>query len=152
LVARTKAQHAHRTLDRTIGTISMMLSRCYAVTEFSSLKQEKTKMMRSLLTALALFVLPAFSLSMKSPKAEWIGLTPSSKIEPPRSGHVAFTAKDRLFIFGGYAEDEDMNRYVTNDLWEWAAGEWKKQEPVGEAHPRLVSSAVVLKDWYDRAL
>lgn len=114
---------------------------------YSTITKRKTKMMRSLLTALALFVLPAFSLSMK-PKAEWISLTPSSKIQPPRSGHVAFTVKDRLFIFGGYAEEEDLNRYVKSDLWEWKDGGWEKQEPSGDAHPRLVSSAVVLNDRY----
>lgn len=103
-------------------------------------------MLRSLLATLALFVLPAFSLSMKPPKAEWISLTPWSNIQPPRSGHVAFTAKDRLFLFGGYAEDEDLHRYVTNDLWEWKDGGWEKQKPSGDAHPRLVSSAVVMND------
>jgi len=103
-------------------------------------------MMRSLLASLALFVLPAFSLSMKAPKAEWISLNPSSKITPPRSGHVAFRANDRLFIFGGYAEDDDMKRYVTSDLWEWKDGGWKIQNPSGSAAPRLVSSAVVLND------
>lgn len=105
-------------------------------------------MLRSLLATLALFVLPAFSLSMKPPKAEWISLTPWSSIQPPRSGHVAFTAKDRLFLFGGYAEDEDLHRYVTNDLWEWKDGGWEKQKPSGDAHPRLVSSSVVMNDRY----
>jgi N-acetylneuraminic acid mutarotase len=83
---------------------------------------------------------------MKPPKAEWISLTPWSNIQPPRSGHVAFTAKDRLFLFGGYAEDEDLHRYVTNDLWEWKDGGWEKQKPSGDAHPRLVSSSVVMND------
>lgn len=83
---------------------------------------------------------------MKAPKAEWVQMKHSSVMQPPRSGHVAFKVKDRLFVFGGYAEDEDMNRYVTNDLWEWKDGGWEQQHPSGEAHPRLVSSAVVLND------
>jgi N-acetylneuraminic acid mutarotase len=103
-------------------------------------------MLQSLLTSLALFALPAVSLSMKPPKAEWIELKPKSKITPPRSGHVAFRANDRLFVFGGYAEDEDLKRYVTNDLWEWKDGGWIEQRPTGTAAPRLVSSAVVLNE------
>lgn len=105
-------------------------------------------MLHSLLTSLALFVLPAFSLSMKPPKAEWIEieLKPKSKITPPRSGHVAFRANDRLFVFGGYAEDEDLKRYVTNDLWEWKDGGWINKRLSGTAAPRLVSSAVVLNE------
>lgn len=86
---------------------------------------------------------------MKTPNAEWIELKPTSKIEPPRSGHVAFCARDRLFVFGGYAEDEDLHRHVTNDLWEWEGEGWKQQNPSGSAGPRLVSAAVVLNERYD---
>lgn len=67
-------------------------------------------------------------------------------MEPARSGHVSFRAQDRLFVFGGYAEDNDLKRYVTNDLWEWVDGGWKQQNPSGSAAPRLVSAAVVLNE------
>ena len=99
---------------------------------------------------MAFFALPVLSFSMKpSIKAEWIALKPTSVIEPRRSGHVAFNAGERLFIFGGYAEDDDMNRYVTNDLWEWKANGWTEQAQSGQVPgPRLLSAAVVLNGRY----
>lgn len=107
-------------------------------------------MLTSLLTTIAFFALPVFSFSMKpSIKAEWIALKPTSVIEPRRSGHVAFIAGERLFIFGGYAEDDNMNRYVTNDLWEWKDNGWKEQAQSGQVPgPRLVAAAVVLNGRY----
>jgi hypothetical protein len=107
-------------------------------------------MLTLLLTSLAFVARPVFSLSTKpSIKAEWIALKPASVIEPKRSGHVAFRVQERNFVFGGYAEDDDMNRYVTNDLWEWKENRWTKQTQSGQVPgPRLVSAAVVLNGRY----
>ncbi len=58
--------------------------------------------------------------------AEWIAL-PSS-LQPPRSGHVAFTLDNSIYIFGGYAEEDsegEVKRYSTNDLWKWEGEGWK---------------------------
>lgn len=56
--------------------------------------------------------------------AEWIELHPSQEIQPPRSGHVAFTLKDEVYVFGGYAEEDgndgNVVRYPTNDLWKFS--------------------------------
>eukprot|EP00980_Cylindrotheca_fusiformis_P016393 scaffold4887_cov118-Cylindrotheca_fusiformis.AAC.3 len=57
--------------------------------------------------------------------AEWIDLKPQVAIQPPRSGHVAFDWKDEVYVFGGYAEEEDggsdgkPTRYPTNDMWKF---------------------------------
>ncbi|KAG7362015.1 galactose oxidase [Nitzschia inconspicua] len=62
---------------------------------------------------------------------EWInlenGIGSSSsfqRIMPPRSGHVAFHLDDKIFVFGGYAAEQDEQekgvenrRYPINDLW-----------------------------------
>jgi hypothetical protein len=80
----------------------------------------------------------------KEYSADWIDLLSSDtyaspsfpkpcQIVPPRSGGVAFISRDRIFAFGGYAEDdvkisEEMsidvlsmpNRYVVNELWEFS--------------------------------
>ena len=66
--------------------------------------------------------------------AEWVQLKPKQNIEPARSGHVAFTIKDEVYVFGGYAEvvrkDGEVERYPTNDLWKFAPAEttWKLLE------------------------
>jgi hypothetical protein len=59
--------------------------------------------------------------------AEWINLSKQQSqqtyqdIQPPRSGHAAFALDDKVYVFGGYAEDENKSnsRYPTNDLWEF---------------------------------
>ena len=44
-----------------------------------------------------------------------------TNMNPPRSGHVAFQLDEKIYVFGGYAEerakDGDVKRYPTNDLW-----------------------------------
>jgi len=64
--------------------------------------------------------------------AQWIPINSSSDntqpnlTKPSRSGHVSFTMNDNLFIFGGYAEVEEigsngdvtLKRFPINDLWE----------------------------------
>jgi N-acetylneuraminic acid mutarotase len=107
-------------------------------------------MLALFLTSLAFVGSPVFSLSMKmSIKAEWIEIKPASVIVPKRSGHVAFHVQERNFVFGGYAEDDDMNRYVTNDLWEWKDKGWTEQTQSQQVPgPRLVSAAVVLNGRY----
>lgn len=80
--------------------------------------------------------------------AKWInlGLDIGSSIDPPRSGHVAFGLDDKIYVFGGYAEDRDTSeRYPTNDLW--CFGEEKKWTLVKPAsksqpQPRLASIAL----------
>ena len=62
--------------------------------------------------------------------AEWVKLKPKQNIEPARSGHVAFTLKEEVYLFGGYAEvakDGEVQRYPTNDLWKFDPAEpsWK---------------------------
>jgi len=81
------------------------------------------------------------------------------RIDPPRSGHVAFSVDNsdglasRPYVFGGYCEEEDGSgnggvvRSATNELWTWLgdAGGWEKVEQNGEVPgPRLASAAVVL--------
>jgi Galactose oxidase, central domain len=54
---------------------------------------------------------------------EWINLDSNiaannlNKIDPPRSGHVAFALENKVYVFGGYAEESIDHRYPTNDLW-----------------------------------
>lgn len=64
--------------------------------------------------------------------AEWIELKLSQTIQPPRSGHVAFTLSDEVYIFGGYAEkvgkDGKVVRYPTNDMWKFNPGQSTWQE------------------------
>jgi hypothetical protein len=89
--------------------------------------------------------------------AKWINLDLSSKISPPRSGHVAFGLNQKIYIFGGYAEDETTEeRYPTNDLWVFdpavAAGaesSWKNVEPPtssqSQPQSRLAAASVTCK-------
>ncbi len=82
--------------------------------------------------------------------AKWIdlGLDVESSINPPRSGHVAFGLDDKIYLFGGYAEDRDTaERYPTNDLWSFQPGDpqkWtlEKQASSAEPQPRLASTAI----------
>lgn len=104
------------------------------------------------MTVLALFLCllsPIQSFSTKSRettlKVEWI---PSdSKVFPKRSGHVAWTNKDKttIHIFGGYAEDESKSRHVVNDLWRYRDASWSRLNPTGDIPgPRLVSAGALL--------
>ncbi len=82
--------------------------------------------------------------------AEWIdlGLDVKSSINPPRSGHVAFGLDDKVYVFGGYAEDRDTaERYPTNDLWcfdESKEKKWTLVKPASSSQPqpRLASAAI----------
>jgi Kelch motif/Galactose oxidase, central domain len=47
-----------------------------------------------------------------------------NKIYPPRSGHVAFALENKVYVFGGYAEESIDHRYPTNDLWVYDPQEW----------------------------
>jgi hypothetical protein len=78
---------------------------------------------------------------------EWIPLQVQSNIQPPRSGHVAFSLGDKVYLFGGYAEESSENRYPTNDLWVFEDSKWtqlQKQDNSNKAQPqqRLASAAV----------
>ena len=78
-------------------------------------------------------------------------------VAPPRSGHVAFrTADGRCRIFGGYAEEEEVEeggdpiRRAVNDMWEWGGavpgGGWRRVgggEDGAEPGPRLAAAAAV---------
>uniref|UniRef100_A0A7S1B606 Uncharacterized protein n=1 Tax=Corethron hystrix TaxID=216773 RepID=A0A7S1B606_9STRA len=92
---------------------------------------------------------------------ERIGL--SSKVNPPRSGHISFvvpvsddveSTREGVYVFGGYAEDMDDSsdhviRYSTNDLWHWkpSTRTWEEIEAIGKApRPRLVASCSFLDD------
>lgn len=86
--------------------------------------------------------------------AKWINLDLSSKISPPRSGHVAFGLNEKIYVFGGYAEDETTEeRYPTNDLWVFdpaaavSAESWKNVEPPSSSQPqsRLAAASVTCK-------
>lgn len=78
------------------------------------------------------------------------------RIDPPRSGHVAFSADGGSgaalpFVFGGYCEEVDgdaVTRFATDELWGWIGGDsggWKKIDQKGEVPgPRLASAAAVL--------
>jgi hypothetical protein len=56
---------------------------------------------------------------------EWINLDSVAsntnhnfnKINPPRSGHIAFALENKIYVFGGYAEESVDHRYASNDLW-----------------------------------
>ena len=73
--------------------------------------------------------------------AEWIHLSPSttSRIEPPRSGHVAWTthdgpeAEEAVYVFGGYAEENPQTRYPINDLWKFGKTGWKLAKEASSA-------------------
>jgi hypothetical protein len=89
--------------------------------------------------------------------AEWIDWTPKvpTSISPPRSGHVAFTLKNDVYVFGGYAEESPEDRYPTNDLWKWdnALCTWNQVmeaslEKKSEKQPqqRLAAAAASLDD------
>ena len=109
-------------------------------------------------TNVHLFVLLLFAIIIEITSAwtaKWINLDLSSKISPPRSGHVAFGLNEKIYVFGGYAEDETTEeRYPTNDLWVFnpaaAAGvesSWKNVEPPSSTQPqsRLVAASVTCK-------
>ena len=61
--------------------------------------------------------------------AQWIDLDAiggmGHNMSPPRSGHVSFSLEDKVYVFGGYAEEDSVTeegsttatRYPTNDLW-----------------------------------
>ena len=89
--------------------------------------------------------------------AEWIdlGLDVKSSINPPRSGHVAFGLDDKVYVFGGYAEDSDTaERYPTNDLWCFGnEKKWNLVKPASssEPQPRLASAAISCKLDEDKA-
>lgn len=91
--------------------------------------------------------------------AEWINLDDliesSSKVSPPRSGHVSFhlpkkdnesnddvndgdDKEDDIFIFGGYAEESAAKRFPVNDLWKWdnSKSSWNL------VHPSSTSSSL----------
>lgn len=105
----------------------------------------------NLLRAERLFVLLAVFAPMTSAwTAKWIDLDLDigSSINPPRSGHVAFGLDDKVYVFGGYAEDRDTSaRYPTNDLWCFENGKknkWSLVKPASPSQPqaRLAAAAV----------
>lgn len=97
-----------------------------------------------------LILLSLFTPMVSAWTAKWIdlGLDVGSSINPPRSGHVAFALDDKVYVFGGYAEDRDTSdRYPTNDLWCFEDGDEKKWTLVKPAsssqpQPRLASAAI----------
>lgn len=89
---------------------------------------------------------------------EWINLDKSivadnhNKVTPPRSGHVAFGLDDRVYVFGGYAEESGEVRYPTNDLWVYdpkTRGGWKLVHGTADAsyipQQRLAAAAVTCR-------
>ena len=67
-------------------------------------------------------IMSVFTRTASAWTANWINLDLdiASSINPPRSGHVAFGLNDKVYVFGGYAEDVTAagpERYPTNDLW-----------------------------------
>jgi hypothetical protein len=92
----------------------------------------------------------AFSASyLPKLKAEWVNMSSASNITPKRSGHVSFRTTDgRLLVFGGYAEEDDKERYVVQDLWEWKQPSgWVQVSHSGSLPgPRLASAADLIVD------
>lgn len=69
------------------------------------------------------------------------------QIWPPRSGHTAATDEQgRVWLFGGYVEEEGVPRRVTNDLWcldpivGWLMIQGEARSP-GRPGPRLCSAS-----------
>ena len=83
-------------------------------------------------------------------KAQWCVREAASNLQPRRSGHVAFHMDSCPFVFGGYVEDDENNnnqRYVTNDLWKWKNEQWQKVDAIGDIpRARLVATASVLSN------
>ncbi|KAL3941888.1 MAG: hypothetical protein SGARI_000446 [Bacillariaceae sp.] len=81
-------------------------------------------------------------------------------MHPRRSGHVAFSLKDKVYVFGGYAEESPENRYPTNDLWVFDDSKWMQVQTrdtaINAAQPqqRLAAAAVncCLKDGTEAGL
>ena len=88
---------------------------------FLLLKEMPDSFSKTSFLSLILVVFSSSSLVLCSAwNAEWIEFHPSQSIHPPRSGHVAFSLNDEVYVFGGYAEEienEKIIRYATNDLW-----------------------------------
>ena len=90
----------------------------------------------------------SFVAKAHSYRVEWCDF--SSKIASskmlPRSGHVAFGLDGYIHVFGGYIENEDTERYPTNELWKlvpagaWKPVPWRSQE---QPQPRLAMGAAV---------
>lgn len=97
---------------------------------------------------IVLAMMTTLSVNANAFQAEWIDLTGQTPaVAPPRSGHVAFTVDEDIYVFGGYAEEESPdNRYPTNDSWKFCNGKWELvQEPGGtNPQPRLAAAAATL--------
>ena len=98
----------------------------------------------------------SISASTKPPiKAKWINLLKSNtslqKITPPRSGHVSFTTKseksNNVYTFGGYVEEEAINRYASNDLWTLSSNGWVEIDQYGDVpNVRLASACAAMNN------
>jgi len=97
-----------------------------------------------------LVVISVFTPLASAWTAKWINLDldVGSSINPPRSGHVSFSLDDKVYVFGGYAEDRETSvRYPTNDLWCFGDGHdkrWTLVKPASSSQPqaRLAAAAV----------
>ena len=66
-------------------------------------------------------------------KASWT-MAPSGP--SARSGACAAAdSAGGAFLFGGYVEQADMSRSVTNDLWQFDGGDWRLVAPAGPDAP-----------------
>lgn len=89
--------------------------------------------------------------------AEWLKLTPATKLSPRRSGHAWFGGagehqhNHHHYIFGGYVEEDSNDgmkrRHVTNDMWMWSGDSWDTVDEKGDVpRPRLVAASAIVKD------
>ena len=102
--------------------------------------------------ALLLVVVSVLTQTASAWTAKWINLDLDivSRINPPRSGHVAFGLNNKVYVFGGYAEDvTTAERYPTNDLWCFEddndnGNQWTLVKPASSSQPqaRLAAAAV----------